>query len=280
MKHPVSATLLVVLVSVGSAAAQPAKRAITHEDVWLMQRLGAPALSPDGKWVAVAVTEPAYDDKQSSDLWLVPADGSAQPRRLTHTKTAEGGIAWSPDSTRLAFSARRDGDEAAQIYVLDLARGGESRRVTSAVTGARAAVWRPDGNAILFTSDVYPGAKTDADNRAADAERKARTWNARVFDGFPIRMWDRWLDERRPSLFLQPLDPGARRETCSLGPSSSRAPASEAGSGPRARKSTRPGPPTAAVWRLPPRPRGTRRRTPRFAVRCGSCRPPGASQNG
>ncbi|MFZ6775115.1 S9 family peptidase, partial [Undibacterium sp. SXout7W] len=33
-----------------AAAAQQAKHAITHEDVWLMKRVGAPVASPDGKW--------------------------------------------------------------------------------------------------------------------------------------------------------------------------------------------------------------------------------------
>ena len=36
--------------------------------------------------------------------------------------------------------------------------------------------------------------------------RKARKYNARAYDSFPIRHWDRWLDELRPSLLVQPLD--------------------------------------------------------------------------
>ncbi len=186
------------------------KRAIAHEDVWLAKRLSAPVVSPDGKWVAVQVTEPAYDERdQTSDVWIVPADGSAPPRKLTATKAAESGAAWSPDSRRLAFSARRDGEDAAQIYVIDVVAGGEAQRVTSVFTGARSPQWHPKGSAILFVSDVYPGAKTDAENRKAAEERRARKWNARVYDSFPIRDWDRWLDDRRPSLFVQPLEPSA-----------------------------------------------------------------------
>jgi dipeptidyl aminopeptidase/acylaminoacyl peptidase len=57
---------------------------------------------------------------------------------------------------------------------------------------------------------VYPGATDDATQRRVAAERKARTWNARIYEGFPIRNWDRWLDERQPHLFVQELPlPGA-----------------------------------------------------------------------
>lgn len=203
--------LVTALAAVAAVpAAQTATHPITHEDVWLMKRIGTPAVSPDGKWAVVPVTEPAYDEKdQASDLWIVPTDGSTPPRRLTNTKAGESGAAWSPDGKRLAFSTRRDGDEAAQIYVLDIAAAGEAQRVTSVSTGARIPVWRPDGKAILFNSDVYPGTATDEDNRKAAAERKARKWNARVYDSFPVRDWDRWLDDRRPHLLVQDLTPGA-----------------------------------------------------------------------
>jgi len=204
---------LLLLAGSGSALAQPAappaRRPITHDDVWLMKRLGAPVLSPDGAWAVVSVTAPAYDEKdQASDLWLVPTGSGGPPRALTATRTGESGAAWSPDGRRLAFSARREGDEAAQIYVLDMG-GGEAQRVTSLTAGARSPQWSPDGRTLLFVSDVYPGARDEAANSAAAAERRARKWNARVYDGFPIRDWDRWLDDRRPSLFVQAAEPGA-----------------------------------------------------------------------
>ena len=201
---------LALAVAAPAAAQQPARHTITHEDVWLMKRVGGPALSPDGRWVVFSVTEPSYNEQeQASDLWLAPADGSAEPRRLTSTRAGEGGTAWSPDGRRIAFSARREGDEVAQIYVLDVAQGGESQRVTSLSTGASGARWRPDGRALLFSSTVYPGAATDSANRAAAAEHRARKYIARVFESSPIRLWDHWLDDRRPSLFVQPLEPGA-----------------------------------------------------------------------
>jgi dipeptidyl aminopeptidase/acylaminoacyl peptidase len=179
--------------------------------MWMMKRVGAPVPSPDGKWVVFSLVEPAYDEKdQVSDLWIVPSDGSAKPRRLTFSKGGESGVAWSPDSHRIAFSARREGDEVGQVYVLDVADGGEAVRLTSLSTGARSPQWRPDGKAILFVSTVYPGAADDDANKKIAAERKAQKYRVRVYEKFPIRNWDKWLEDTQAHLFIQDAQPGAK----------------------------------------------------------------------
>jgi dipeptidyl aminopeptidase/acylaminoacyl peptidase len=199
---------LAVIVFAGAANAE--KRVITHDDVWLMKRVGEPVASPDGKFIVFNVVEPAYDPaKQVSDLWLVPADGSTPARRLTNTRAAEATPVWSPDSKSIAFSTRREGDEVAQVYELSLT-GGEAERVTSLSTGATNPRFRPDGKAILFESSVYPGARDDAENQKIAADRKARKYNARVYDTFPIRFWNIWLDDRRPHIYVQQLERDAK----------------------------------------------------------------------
>jgi tricorn protease-like protein len=137
---PAAPALPLAASTATTVAATPAstKRAPTHEDVWLLKRVGAPSVSPDGRWAAFSVVEPAYDRKdQKSDLWLVAVDGSAPPRRLTNTAAGESGVTWSPDGKKLAFSSKREGDSDEQVYVLDLAGGGEALRVTNAPLGAR-----------------------------------------------------------------------------------------------------------------------------------------------
>lgn len=193
------------------AQSSSGKTPLSHETMWLMKRVGAPNPSPDGKWVVFSLIEPAYDEKdQVSDLWIVPADASARPRRLTFSKGGESGAVWSPDSRRLAFSAKREGDEVSQIYVLDVEAGGEAARVTSLSTGARSPVWSPDGTRLLFTGTVYPGASDEETNKKIAAERKAQKYRARVYDKFPVRNWDKWLDDTQGHLFIQSLEPGAR----------------------------------------------------------------------
>lgn len=193
-------------------AAPAARQPITHEALWQMKRLAAPAVSPDGRWAVVQVTEPAYDTNRTvNDLWLVPVDGSQAPRRITFSRGGESGAAWSPDGRRLAFSARREGDDASQLYVLDVAAGGEAVRLTTLSTGASAPRWSPDGRSILFSSNLYPAAVTgDSAQQAVAAERRGLRHRARVYEGFPIRNWDTWLDDRSPRLFVMAAEPGAR----------------------------------------------------------------------
>ena len=192
------------------AEAVAAKKPITHEALWMMKRVGAPVVSPDGKWVVFSLVEPSYEtDKAVSDLWLVPADGREAARRITNTKAAEDDVAWSPDSRSIAFATKREGDDVDQIYVLTLAAGGEARRLTNISTGAAQPKWRPDGKAILFESSVYPGALDDEANKKIAADRKARKYNVRVYEHFPVRYWNQWLDERQPTVMVQSIEPGS-----------------------------------------------------------------------
>ena len=205
-------SLLISLATAAATAATPV-HPITHEDLWLMKRPGALAASPDGRWFVVAVTEPAYEEgKGRSDLWIVASDGAGPMRRLTSGKGSEGDPIFSDDSTRLAFTAKREEDDSSQVYVLNLA-GGEAQRVTNWPGGASAPKFSPDGRSILFVGPTYPGAVTEDDNRKAAAARKDRKYNVRAYDSFPVRHWDRWLDELRPSLMVQAIDvPGPARD--------------------------------------------------------------------
>ena len=171
--------------------------------------------SPDGKWVVFSVAEPNYDpQKEVTDLWIVAGDGSAPARRLTSSKGSESGPAWSPDASRIAFAAKRDDDEVAQIYILDVVRGGEAQRVTAAPTAASAPRWSPDGQKILFQAAMWPGASDEDSNRKAVQERKGVKSKVRVYDTFPIRNFDHWIEESKTHLWV--VDVAGNRTAASL----------------------------------------------------------------
>lgn len=193
-------TMVITLLLAASISAQPARRVITHQDVFTMARTGRPVVSPDGKWIVYNVTEPSYDPAAAvTDLWIVAPDGRSKPRRLTSSKEAESGAAWSPDSKSIAFTAKRGSDPADQIYVIGV-DGGDARRITSIATGASAPKWRPDGKALLFESSVKP---------AGPPPDKS---TARVFDAMPIRFWNTWLDGSKPHVFVTPLEGGTAED--------------------------------------------------------------------
>jgi dipeptidyl aminopeptidase/acylaminoacyl peptidase len=199
----VALTQVRALTPADTATLQP----VTHEAIWMMKRVGTPSVSPNGLLVVFPITEPSYDEKnEHTDLWIVPADGHVKPRQLTAAHGAESEVRWSPDSQKIAFSARRDGDEVNQIYVLKVAGGGEARRITASPMAARGPVWSPDGTWIAYQSAVYPGSADLESNRRAAAERKYASSNVRRYETFPIRRWDRWLDDTRTHLFVVRAD--------------------------------------------------------------------------
>ena len=176
---------------------------LSHGAMWLAERVGAPAVSPDGAWAVFSVSEPSYDPEgEVSDLWIVPTDGGGAPRRLTATSGGESALAWSPDGTSLAFVAKRGEQEKSQVWILPLTGGGEARPVTDAPLGAGDPRFSPDGGRLLFHSRGYPGAVGEKANAEALAANEDDPTNLLEYENFPIRRWDRWLDETRPRIYV------------------------------------------------------------------------------
>jgi dipeptidyl aminopeptidase/acylaminoacyl peptidase len=187
------------------------------------------------------VIEPSYDEKKEvQDLWIVPVDGSAKARRLTGGRAGEAAPSWSPDSRRIAFTAKRDDDEVAQVYVLDFGGGGEAQRLTSSPLAARAPKWSPDGRWIVYQSATYPGATDVESNRRLAGARKEAKSKVRVYDTFPIRRWDRWLDETKTHLFAIAVDGAAPARDLLAGTKLAAAPGFGGGGGEGASDDLRP----------------------------------------
>jgi dipeptidyl aminopeptidase/acylaminoacyl peptidase len=131
-------------------------------------------VSPDGQWIAFvadpefradsvmqaerdSIAKLPYDAKRDeaprndSDIFIMSADGG-EPRRLTSKNGSEGGLTWSQDSRRLAFTSRLERTSSNRIWVID-AKGGEPRNILGDWQYEPGGFdWLPDGRMLMNAS--------------------------------------------------------------------------------------------------------------------------------
>ncbi len=133
----------------GGGPAMEAPRLLSVDDLFSIRRVSAPALSPDGEWVAYTVTETSLEDESSTTrLWMVAA-GGGEPVPMTRQGESVGSPAWSPDGRFLSFTASRGEGARAQVWVLDR-RGGEAWPATDVEQGVSGYRWSPDGGRLAL----------------------------------------------------------------------------------------------------------------------------------
>ncbi len=201
MRFIVSLVMVMSLVAVASAE----KRAFTFEDLYEIDRVRDPQVSPDGKWVAYVGWD--YDLEENAgaaDIWVVNFKTGVS-RRLTTDEANDTNPRWSPDGSKIAFISGRSGTPQVWMIPMD---GGEARQLTEISTGAAGVKWSPTGTHLAFTSDVYADCVSDSCNKARNEEREESQVKARVIEELLYRHWNHWKEDKWSHLFVVPVEGG------------------------------------------------------------------------
>jgi len=105
-----------------------------------------PAISPDGRWVAVVRVL-----NHERHIWMVPVGGGEAFRFIEGTE-ADIQPGWSPDGSRLVFLSSRSGAPRS-VWVAHVSNGraaGPAVELTRGTSFDLSPVWSPDGRRIAF----------------------------------------------------------------------------------------------------------------------------------
>ena len=148
---------LLLLSTAALAQAPPDPRALQLADVFELEYVRHPAISPDGETVAYErVGFDVMTDSETADVYTVGFDGSRNLPLLTDARSP----VWSPDGRRLAYVAKADGKPQLFVHHFAEGRGGVDQQITHLTESPSGVAWSPDGTQLAFLQYVAyaPGA--------------------------------------------------------------------------------------------------------------------------
>ncbi len=99
-------------------------------------------VSPDGRLLLFR----ASSRDSGNDIWTMPLDGSAAPRKVLNSAFGETSAQFSPDGRSIVFIG--DDSGRPEVYVVSLERDGSKTQIST--DGGSSPRWRRDGQEILY----------------------------------------------------------------------------------------------------------------------------------
>lgn len=150
-KHLLTLSFLLIL----SASYTQQKPPFTSMDVFELEWVNDPQISPNGEWIVYARGGmDIMNDRRQSRLWLIKADGTAH-QKLTNNDVNDANARWSPDGQRIAFTASTEQGAELFIYWVNTQKTARISQLPGSPSGLS---WSPDGQHLAFSMFV-PGSE-------------------------------------------------------------------------------------------------------------------------
>jgi len=200
----------VVFAADASEAADATKaRHFVQEDVFNLELVNDPQVSPDGKRVIyVRTSMDIMKDQPRANLWIINADGT-EHRPVLSSRQSFSSPRWSPDGKRLAYISGAEGSPQMYVRWMDT---GQTALITNLPKGPGSLTWSPDGQWIAFTMFVpkekEPLAKAPAKPEGAEWAPPVKVIDSMIYraDG------EGFLESGFTHVFVVPAEGGTPRQ--------------------------------------------------------------------
>ena len=171
-----------------SASGPPNPRSATVQpkvQIWTAPTSGgAPKLLADGDEPVLSPRGDRVAFTKDHQVWVVPADGSAEAKQLFYARGENGSVVWSPDGSKLAFVSDRGDHAFIGIYGAD---SSAIRWLAPSTSNDLMPRWSPDGTRVAFVR--LPGQGGAPTSMLEPSPRPWAIWTADVATGRGRLVW-------------------------------------------------------------------------------------------
>ena len=173
-----------------------AQKTVTPELLATLPKVGDPAVSPDGKWVAYFVDIiDLTENKGNKDIYITKTEGGIS-KVLAGGKGGQFNQKWLSNDV-LAYLTAETGN--AQVWQINV-QTNEKKQLTSIKDGVGDYEFAANGKVLVYTADV----KTAKD--VHDVYPDLPKVDARIIDDLFYRHWDSWDDFNSTHLYIGEKD--------------------------------------------------------------------------
>lgn len=200
-----------IALALGTAALIPSiatARPMTPIDLATMRRIGAPAVSPDGRWLVYQLRETDLEaNKGRNHLWLLDLKAkNAEPVKIAFSAAdkSEHDPAFSADGKWIYYLGNAGGSD--QLWRVAVT-GGTPEQLTNLATDIGGFLLAPPGDRVAIWGDRKLDC-SDYDCKSDKADTPAGG-SGRTYDQMFVRHWDTWAEPgTRSRIFILPMADG------------------------------------------------------------------------